>query len=532
MLSAGTNISRAKKPLFLTVPSQLPELNDWIADYIQRRERFTFEEQDVLANLWQEGEDIRLREDERFKQILPQEGIEVQWHLTAHSIANQHLYELLLDELWDGYNLFQCLEDCDREDKTSFHLFCPKDPRFHLYKDENDIYCIKLFTEKMSITLTEEQKIILDQLMPQLCSIMENDNSVPYTTTRLLELLARLSTMSNDLVGMLPQNLESWLLHQKDWVRVGRDSWLLKNNLPTLAGKHRYAVSPVLPSSKGSEVNPVRLISEYGLDREATQIEDETTEPEEATDNQTYTKWRIVLKTCHINEGFIPVPKQAHALYPHALKLADVVAIPGIWVTEGRGITAWLDRKKHSLFGPDLEEQFTFVEAGTILEIKWKNVGLIFNTLHIDIQIAGEEMRLIDLTSLSHSRSHVLESYRMSMYRILKESPVPLNFHDLYKQVCTRQRHKPNSSTIRSILSSSPEFIFDKETKKWMLNTASSIDIGAKVLRNSVIFARQTEDTVDEAFQETPSLAQMIVRNRQRLTTLRSIYLLNKEDEI
>lgn len=536
MLPSEIDTGKTKKTLFLVEPSKLLELDGWIADYIQRQERFTFDEQEVLLNLWQEGEDVRLREDGRFRQILfpLQEGIEAQWYLAIHILANQHLYELLLDELWDGRNLYQCLEDCDKDDKNGYHVLCPNDTRFHLFKDERGVYCVSLCEQTTYIALTAEQKAILDQLAPQLLNLAMNERGTPYTTICLLETLQKLFNIGDALRGMLPQALENWLLCQKDWVRVGRDSWFLKSNLPTLSEKHRYAVSPVFSPSEGSKTGMPQLVKENVLGWEATQILEETADPEESTANQKHMRWQIALRTCHINEGAIPVPKQARALYPHAIKLADIVAISGIWVIDGRDTTIWLDRKKHRFFGPDLEEQFAYFESGTILEVKWKASGLIFNTLHIDTQIADEETRLIDLTSLSQSRSYALESYRTSIRMILSESNIPLNFRDLYEQLCVRQQHKPNSSTIRSILSSSSEFIFDKATKKWMLNASTNPEIGAKLLRSSTMLARQIKDSADENQenqQKPPSLTQLIARNRQQLTVLRSLYLQDKRKD-
>src|SRR5947209_3063727 len=120
MSSVKINTNQAKKAVFLAEPSELSELNGWISEYVRHRERFTFDERDVLLKLWQEGENVRLREDRRFRQIqLPfREDPESQWYLATHTVANQPLYELLLDELWDGHNLFQRLEDCDKKDKA------------------------------------------------------------------------------------------------------------------------------------------------------------------------------------------------------------------------------------------------------------------------------------------------------------------------------------------------------------------------------------------------------------------------------
>jgi hypothetical protein len=157
--------------------------------------------------------------------------------------------------------------------------------------------------------------------------------------------------------------------------------------------------------------------------------------------------------------------------------------------------------------------------------------GLILYTSGIDTQVAEEEIRLIDLTSLSKQRSHALESYRVSLRVILSESDSPLHFRDLYEQLCVRQQHKPNSSTIRTILSSSPEFVLDEAKKKWRLNTITTPDIGAKLLRNSRVLAKQFKDSDNEAEQESLSLREMLARNREQLLALRALYIPDRNFE-
>src|SRR5436853_6653380 len=137
--------SNTKSTVFLAEPSCISELDEWIADYIRRLERFTFDETQVLISLWQEGEDVRLREDKRFRQVpFSLQGREAQWYLAMHTLANQHLYELLLDELWDGRDLYRCLEACDKSKQNVYHVFCLIDTRFHLFEDKPGTYCISL----------------------------------------------------------------------------------------------------------------------------------------------------------------------------------------------------------------------------------------------------------------------------------------------------------------------------------------------------------------------------------------------------
>src|SRR6266702_1006347 len=179
MPPSEVSTSKTKSTVFLAEPSGIPELDDWIADYIGRGERFTFDETQVLMSLWQGGEDVRLREDKRFRQVpFSLQGREPQWYLAMHILANQQLYELLLDELWDGRDLYRCLEECDKGKENVYHVFC--------------------------------------------------------TTMHLLETLRQTSSASDALQDIRPDILENWLLHQSEWVRVGRDSWLPKSKIPDI----------------------------------------------------------------------------------------------------------------------------------------------------------------------------------------------------------------------------------------------------------------------------------------------------------
>jgi hypothetical protein len=531
MPPSEVSTSKTKSTIYLAEPSSIPELDEWIADYVGRRKRFTFDESHVLMNLWQEGEDVRLREDKRFRQVpFSLQGSEAQWYLAMHTLANQYLYELLLDELWDGRDLNRCLEDCDKDTENTYHVFCPIDTRFDLFSDDSGIYCIRL-REEAHVVLTTEQRTILDQLAPQLLNIIMEEGNAVCTTAHLLETLRQITGASDALQGIRSDVLENWLLRQSEWIRVGIDSWLPKSKIPDTPVKHRYAVSPVFSPSEDSKQNLPQLIKEKTLSREALHVVEETTKSDEVLEDQKQVRWQIALRTCHINEASIPVPKQARVFYPHALKLADVVAIPGLWFTDGSDMTVWLDRKNHQLFGPDLEEQFACIEAGTILDIQWSVSGLLLYTSGIDTQVAEEEIRLIDLTSLSEQRSHALESYRASLRVILSESDNPLYFQDLYEQLCVRQQHKPNSSTIRTILSSSPEFVFDEAKKKWRLNTTTTPEIGAKLLRNSTVLAKQFKNSDNEAEQESLSLREMLARNRKHLLALRALYVPDRNIE-
>jgi hypothetical protein len=100
----------------------------------------------------------------------------------------------------------------------------------------------------------------------------------------------------------------------------------------------------------------------------------------------------------------------------------------------------------------------------------------------------------------------------------------------LETELCNRQQHQPNRASIRSILSSSPEFIFLKAEQKWSLNSAISSEMSVKSLRRAAMIAHLAEGDTIAAHQEPVSLSRMIANNRQRFSTLRAVYLANDKD--
>lgn len=535
MLTAETASNNASKNLFLAEPSPLPELDSWVEAYIQNMRRFTFTEDEVLKSLWNEGEDMRLREDSRFRQVmLFQQATEIQWQLAIHTVANQHLYELLLDGIWDGHDLYRCLENLDRDTADSyFHIFCLSDERFLLSQDENGLYGLALSADMATVELTTEQKKVVDQLAPQLLAHFPNDSRKPWTTSSILRELRGWSRPADILDKVIPAALENWLLRQEEWVRVGVDSWLPKSNLPSAVARHRYAVLPIFSPTDGNTTALPDLINEEDMARDTSLVVDQPVELKEQPPLNKSVRWRVTLRTCHINEGVLPVPTQARPSYPHARKLVRMISLPGLWFTDGSDMTVWLDRVKHQLFGLDLQDQFAFLEAGEMLEVEWTAVGLVFRTLGIDPKVADEESRLIDLAHLSQLRSATLESYRVSLRAILGEQNKTLSFEAIYEELCNRQQHKPNRATVRTILSSSPEFVFVKAEGKWALNSEVASEAGAKSVCRFAMVAKEVENGSSRTEQEPNplSLSQMIAKNRQHITALRSLYLPDASSE-
>lgn len=530
MSNAGSAPKYNHNNLFLEEPARLLELNNWVEAYFQSRRRFTFTEEEVLKPLWSEGEDIRLREDSRFQAVaLPHQPGIIQWCLSVQTVANAALYDLLVDESWDGQDLRTCLEQLDEAQGTSWHIFCLHDQRFLLTEDKQGLYSLSLNAVKSGLELTLEQKSVIERLALQLLSTVTKNSKKPWSTASIMEEMKRLSGESDTLDACIPAVFENWLLTQETWVRVGVDTWLPRGEIPIIEERHRYAVLPVSQAENSRNLSMPEIVDERILTQDTIQTVEELTGPEAEEINflNTSVRWRVILRTVHINEGIVPIPKRARVLYPHARKLSNNIALAGIWFTDASEMTVWLDKVKHQLYGNDLQEQLAFLEAGTVLEVTFTTTSIVFGIRGVDQQVADEEDRLIDLTDLAQRRSAVLESYRESLRTILAQYNYPLRFQELYEELCSRQQHQPNSASIRSILSSSPEFIFLKaEGKgKWGLDTAISPEMSLKSLRRAAMVARYAEGVTSATHQEPVSLSGMIAKNRLQLTALRSVYL-------
>jgi hypothetical protein len=526
--NSGAVPKYADNSLFLEEPAQLLELDSRVEAYMYSQRRFTFTEEEALRPLWDEGEDIRLREDSRFQVVvLPHQIGTPQWYLSVQTVANSALYELLTDERWDGQDLRTCLEQLDEAQGASWHVFSLHDQRFLLSEDKQGVYSLSLNTLQSKQELTLEQKSTIERVAPQLLLVVAQNSKKPWSTASIIEELKRLSEESEVLDACVPAALENWLLTQEVWVRVGVDTWLPKSEIPRIEKRHRYAVLPVSSAENHRNLVMPEVVDEHILTQDAIRAVEELTDTEAQEINfpNKSVRWRVILRTVHINEGIVSIPKQARALYPHARKLSNNIALAGIWFTDASEMTVWLDKVKHQLYGIDLQEQLAFLEAGTVLEVTLTTTSIVFVIYDVDQQVAEEEARLVDLSDLAQQRSTALESYRASLRAILTKYNSPLRFQELYEELCNRQQHQPNRATIRSILSSSSEFIFLKAEGKWSLNTAISPEASVKGLRRAAMVAHHAEGHTSTTRQEPVSLSQLIANNRQQLTALRSMFL-------
>lgn len=518
---------------FLTEPTHIPELNDWVTTYLLSQRRFTFTEAEVLQPYWDQGEDILLREDSRFQNaILPDSPSSGQWQLCNHTVANELIYDSLLNDKWNGEDLYQYLQELDRQEKeTTFHIFCVSDKRFSLSQNQESRYHIDLSREIAKVTLSAEQKNVLDSLARQLLDAFPYQSRTPWPTSKILEQIKYTSPDSLILKHMIPATVTQWLQQRDEWAKVGRDLWFPKQLLAPPIQNRRYAV---LSIDAGKQRYSISFRDTLGTDEKDTNKtmnqEENGADKHPRSSQQTVarSKWKVALRTLHLNEGYIPIPSHARTFYLYSHKLNNPVALSGIWFADASKMTVWLDTTHHRIYGPDIMDQLAFLDAGTILEVSWSDAGLAFNIAGSDPEIFEEEARLIDLTELAQLRSTVLESYRASLRVLLTSANEGKNFAELYQELCQRQQHKPNRSTIRTILSSSPEFCFEKFESKWKLLSDVTEETSASTLRKIAVTAQQAANKDSGQSSNTLSLTEMIARNRQQLTDLRHIYGISK----
>ncbi len=512
---------------FLEAPTLLPELDWWVEAYIRDRRRFTFTEREVLEPLWREGEEIRLREDSRFQQVkCSHESAETQWKLAQHTLANTLLFEALTQGLWDGYDLFGFLDQLDQQASGSaFHVFAPTDERFLLSQDEHGTPMLTLRATMSLSDDTPEAKQAIDDLLPLVLEHFSQMGQQVWTTVQILEALEAFGEQAQPFGKVTPALLEDRLLQRGSWKRVGIGQWMAEKQLPSLPHRHRYAVQPISVPVGGIKNGVLQQVNEHSPVCDGAQTQEQSSVSQGPSSLGRAVTCRVTLRTAHLNEGRVPVPKEARLRYPYARGLAHVLPFPGLWFTDGTPLIIWLERTRHQLFGQDLLDHFAFLQAGTILKVIWAPAGITFQIEGVDAQVTEEEIRLVDLTSLAELRSATLESYRASLRAILSEQQA-LGFRELYQALCRRQQHTPNSASIRTILSSSPEFVYIKSEGKWSLCPPVSAQEGAKVLRRSILVAHQPQGKQHSSQQGVNqySLSEMIARNREHLRTLRALY--------
>lgn len=441
--------------------------------------RTTFTEREILEAQWNEGEDVRLREDARFWQL---EG--GQWHLLEQTLANDELCQRLQDGKWDGGALEDELQRLDAE-MGGFHVLCPLDARLRF---ENGLWQLEN-AERLPV-LDAEQIASLDAYAePLLDEWRVQADGTPWQT---MELVRQLKTLGWEVFGATEIGIvTAWLLQKSDWVRVARDLWQPRTALPRALTVQSPRVLPVR-SGPSLHTSPSAPDDSSGEMEPSPEDEPENTSlpsPPVTRVGQQAATWRETLRTIHLINGYLPVPPDARFMYPNAQGIETFGALRGIWYEDASDFPMWLDRQEHRLFGPALAERIGFLETGALLQIHWDAVGVLLQVQGIDERVNEEEARLADAAALAELRGGIGESYRQSLRALLEQRPEGMTFSELYRALCTRQQHIAHRGSVQAILSLSPEFT--RQERVWKLDPQRD---DRSVLRRAIVLEHVSPD--------------------------------------
>jgi hypothetical protein len=439
--------------------------------------RYTFTEGEVLTEVWASGEDVRLREDTRFWEL---EG-NGQFQLAQHTLANEVLADRLWQAVWDGKDVESEMQRLDILAGEAFHVFCASDPRF-IKRDGG-----MLLASSPTATLPEPIRKTLDELAGDLLT-HHRESRAPLNTRQLIELLLRIkddTPVEEDDVD----RVESWLCDRPEWAEIARGLWLPSDLVPSLQEPPRVSVWRI----RGGDDEKVTA-EECQL---VESSEDEATkagasvmrlpDPPVERHPDSVVSWTHILRTVHILGNYLPVPTGARFRYPRFVG-HGVVAISALSHDTGREDFLWLDREHHRFFGDLLGEIIEWEEAGRKLSITWRPEGVVVRIGEVDSEVQQEERRHIDPHALRELRLGRGESYRQSLATVLREHADGMDFRTVFEELVKLQGHQPSRSSIRCVLSQSPEFFWEKSLWKWR-----SVGDAAEVFRRRLVLTEVSD---------------------------------------
>lgn len=411
--------------------------------------RRTFTEEEALRPLWDAGYELTPQDDPRFALAWEAHGsILRHWRLAHHVLANDRLLDLLTTGTWDGRDLDGQLARLSADDGRHY-VFYPHDPRFITTDDG----VLDLADREINVQLDPQIASALDQLADALLREWGETGGEPRTVRQVTEALARLGWP--DAWGREAWlSVRAWLLQRQDIVRVGRDYWVPADLVPRGPARTRLAVLPVhdAPDDAGATgAHPA-------LEEPRVEIEERPrSTPARRRGRQQQlarrVQWASPLLTIHINEGFVPVPAAAQALYPaRAPTEGAQTVLRGLWHETNDRLWVWLDRDNHRLYGPALADNLAWCTTGDILRIIWDADTVVFRIEGHDTEVQREQRRLVDLEALAGLRGGLGESYRRSIQFILAEAPEGLPFAEIVNALRERQQHDVARNTVRAVL--------------------------------------------------------------------------------
>ncbi len=415
------------------------------------KSRYTFTEQEALKEIWNSGEDVRLREDPRFWEIY---GLN-HFHLSNQCLANELLIDRLWKGLWNGQDLEEELNRLDSSNK--FYVFCPADARFS--QNDKALMLTARPIIKVPTELQQEINIALDKFLQ-----LYQEQAKPLTTHQINEKLVYTNEKFSEKDNIV-DILESCLYQSSDWSEIARSLWLPTKRIPKLNLPKHFRVWQVNNNTGFKAIELIENNNEPSIsDSNAIEFPDPPIEKH----LDTSISWVQVLRTIHIYNKYLPVPAQAQFRYPKFVgHKSNVIAIKSVFFDSGEEDFLWLDIEQNRFFGEFLTTILEWETSGRKLHLSWSTDAIVIKLGEIDKQVQQEEARHIDPESLQDLRLKQGESYRKTLSEILCNSPNGLDFRSLYEKLSQQQNHYPNRNTIRIILAQSPEFIADGNVWKW-----------------------------------------------------------------
>ena len=255
--------------------------------------------------------------------------------------------------------------------------------------------------------------------------------------------------------------LHSWLILLPEVLRVGKDYWMLIDHLPEEFRHTRLAVlsqrtdiTDSAQTGNGLNNDPGEPTQQALIARSLCRsIEDDIViggQPDSMTAN-----WKATLRTIHLQEGFIPIPKKVWSIYPPLVPgEGKTIASRGGWFDDNSFLWLWIDREKNRIYGPDLRQLFDneLLDPGTALQVNWAQASIFLRRVDVNEQIHEEKSRLVDLEELKQLRGGLGESYCRSLQIILTAHPQGLTLAELIAALRERQQHEAHRGGIRALL--------------------------------------------------------------------------------
>ena len=449
------------------------DLLDEVVERFQYSRR-TFTEEEALAAVWACGEDIRLREDPRFWEIA---GCG-HFHLAHHRLANRQLADRLWQGLWDGHNLDAEIEKLDAAEPGTFHVFCEADPYIQL---EGAAYFL---VARAKTSYPPELAARLERLR---ITLLETHRSLstPRTTRELLDMAVRLDeniAASEDAID----HFEGWLSNAEEWTEIARGLWLPSDLVPQPEPPRPFRVRPIQGSHSWQHGDGVTEVVEADESSSGVATENRLVLPDPPVERapDASVRWIHTLRTIHLHFAYLPVPTGARFRYPRFVGRTGPLAIPTVIHETGQEGFVWLDREHHRFFGDFLRAAIEWDEAGRRLHLCWSPEAVIITHGELDSEVHEEERRFLDPEDLYDLRLGKGESYRQSLAQILREQVTGMPFRSLYEALTTRLGHRPSRSSIRAVLSASPEFAMRGNSWRWQ-----SVPDAARSFRRTIVLS-------------------------------------------